>query len=89
MEMLYLMMQGDLLQGGEYKGIGRTQGCCHPIPGDDALGLRIRHEDSPLFAEMKDECLDRLKGYLAIWTGIEIHKLTKEQAQKHYSEFVK
>ena len=49
----------------------------------------IRPEDSFLFTVMKDECLNRLKGYKSVWTGIEIHILTKDQAQKHYSEFVK
>lgn len=49
----------------------------------------IKPEDSLLFAVMKDQCLNRLRGYSSVWAGIEIHILTKEQAQKYYSEFVK
>lgn len=49
----------------------------------------IRPEDSPLFAGMKDECLNRLRGYMSVWENIEIYILTKVQAQKYYSEFVK
>lgn len=49
----------------------------------------IKPEDSLLFSVMKDECLNRLKGYKTIWDDIEIHILTKSQAQNYYSEFVK
>lgn len=49
----------------------------------------IKPEDSLLFSVMKDKCLNRLKGYQSVWNDLEIHILTKTQAQKHFSEFVK
>lgn len=49
----------------------------------------IKPEDSPLFAAMKDECINRLKGYMSVWNDLEVHILTKAQAQKFFSEFVK
>ena len=51
--------------------------------------IDIRPEDGQRVEVMKDECLNRLKGYTKVWDGIAIHILTKTQAQKQYSEFVK
>lgn len=49
----------------------------------------VAPSDTMLFQALKDSCMNRLKGYTKVWDGIQVHIVTKQQAQRHFAEFVK